>query len=244
MESADLLGDPHIWLAFLTLSLLEIVLGIDNLIFISILVGRLPAHLQNQARVSGLALAMLTRIGLLFSIVWLTHLTTPLFQVLGQAVSGRDLILLGGGLFLLVKSVLEMHQALEGAAPNAQQAQLRGSFTSVIVQIALIDIVFSLDSVFTAVGLARQLAVMVAAIVAAIIVMMLVSRSIGAFISRHPTIKMLALAFLLLIGFALVAEGLHFDIPKSYLYFAMAFSTGVELINGRLRRRLEERKRD
>jgi len=206
-------------------------------------VERLPAHLRHKARVSGLALAMLTRIGLLFSIVWLIHLTTPLLQVYGQRVSGRDLVLLGGGLFLLVKSVLEMHQTLEGAGPDAPQSQLRGSFTSVIVQIALIDIVFSFDSVFTAVGLAKQLAVMVAAIVVAIIVMMLVSRSIGAFISRHPTIKMLALAFLLLIGVSLVAESLHFEIPKGYLYFAMAFSVGVELINTRLRKRLDERRR-
>jgi predicted tellurium resistance membrane protein TerC len=230
-------------LAFLTLSLLEIVLGIDNLIFISVLVERLPARLQAKARISGLTLAMLTRIGLLFSIVWLTHLRTPLFEVLGQGVSGRDLVLLSGGLFLLVKSVLEMHQTLERAAPDAPPAKARGSFTSVIVQIALIDIVFSLDSVFTAVGLANQLSVMAAAIVVAIIVMMLVSRAIGAFIARHPTIKVLALAFLLLIGFALVAEGVHFEIPKGYLYFAMAFSVAVELINTRVRRRMDERGR-
>jgi predicted tellurium resistance membrane protein TerC len=205
-------------------------------------VERLPAQLQHQARVSGLALAMLTRIGLLFSVVWLTHLVTPLFHVAAQSVSGRDLVLLAGGLFLLVKSVLEMHQALEGAARDPSETQLRSSFTSVIVQIALIDIVFSLDSVFAAVGLARQLAVMVAAIVVAIIFMMLVSRSIGAFISRHPTIKVLALAFLLLIGVSLVAAGLHFEIPKGYLYFAMAFSVGVELINMRLRKRLGARR--
>jgi predicted tellurium resistance membrane protein TerC len=174
--------------------------------------------------------------------VWLTHLVTPLFQVAGQGVSGRDLVLLGGGMFLLVKSVLEMHSALEGAARDSKP-RLYGSFAAVIVQIGVIDIVFSLDSVFTAVGLARELSVMVVAIVVAIIVMMAVSRSIGAFISRHPTIKMLALAFLLLIGFALVAEGLHFEIPKGYLYFAMAFSVGVELINTRLRKRLDERRK-
>jgi predicted tellurium resistance membrane protein TerC len=237
------LSDPHVWLAFLTLSLLEIVLGIDNLIFISILVERLPAQLQNKARLAGLSLAMLTRIALLFSLVWLTHLTRPLFEVFGQDVSGRDLVLLGGGLFLLVKSVLEMHAALEGASADAHRpAALRSSFTAVIVQIAVIDIVFSLDSVFTAVGLANQLPVMVAAIVVAIVVMMLVSRSIGAFISRPPTSKMLALSFLLLIGFALVAEGVHFEIPKGYLYFAMAFSVGVELINTRLRKRLDQQK--
>ncbi|HTD32000.1 MAG TPA: TerC family protein [Steroidobacteraceae bacterium] len=221
--------------------MLEIVLGIDNLIFISILVERLPAQLQNKARVSGLALAMLTRIGLLFSLVWITHLVTPLFYVAAQSVSGRDLVLLGGGAFLLVKSVLEMHQALEGAARDPNRTQLRHRFAAVIVQIGLIDIVFSLDSVFTAIGLARELPVMVAAIVVAIIVMMLVSRALGAFIHRHPTIKMLALAFLLLIGFALIAEGPHFPIPKGYLYFAMAFAVGVELLNTRLRRRLDER---
>ncbi len=219
------------------------MLGIDNLIFISILVERLPAQLQNKARVSGLALAMLARIGLLFSLVWITHLVTPLFYVAAQSVSGRDLVLLGGGAFLLVKSVLEMHQGLEGAARDPNRTQLRHRFAAVIVQIGLIDIVFSLDSVFTAIGLARELTVMVAAIVVAIIVMMLVSRALGAFIHRHPTIKMLALAFLLLIGFALIAEGLHFPIPKGYLYFAMAFAVGVELLNMRLRRRLKERPR-
>ena len=185
---------------------------------------------------------MLTRVLLLFSLVWVTHLVRPLFEVFGQSVSGRDLVLLGGGLFLLVKSVLEMHQTLEGAAPDPHRRRLSGSFTAVIVQIGLIDIVFSLDSVFTAVGLAKDLRVMVAAIVVAILVMMLVSRSIGAFISRHPTIKVLALAFLLLIGFALVAEGVHFEIPKGYLYFAMAFSVGVELINTRVRRRQDGRR--
>jgi predicted tellurium resistance membrane protein TerC len=236
-----LLTDPHTWLAFLTLALLEIVLGIDNLIFISILVERLPAGLQNRARIGGLALAMVTRIALLFSLVWLTHLTQPLFQLTDQAFSARDLVLLGGGLFLLVKSVLEIHQTLEGASPGVKPAA-RGSFVSVIIQIGLIDIVFSLDSVFTAVGLVKNVIVMAAAIVVAILVMMVVSRSIAAFIARHPTIKMLALAFLILIGFALVAEGLHFEIPKGYLYFAMAFAVGVELINVRLRRRLDGRR--
>jgi predicted tellurium resistance membrane protein TerC len=206
-------------------------------------VERLPAQLQNKARLSGLALAMLMRIALLFSLVWITHLVTPLFYVAAQSVSGRDLVLLGGGLFLLVKSVLEMHQALEGAARDPSTTQLPRRFAAVIVQIGLIDIVFSLDSVFTAIGLARELTVMVAAIIVAILVMMLVSRALGAFIHRHPTIKMLALAFLLLIGFALIAEGLHFSIPKGYLYFAMAFSVGVELLNARLRRRLDERRR-
>jgi predicted tellurium resistance membrane protein TerC len=181
---------------------------------------------------------MLTRIALLFSIVWLTHLTRPLLYVGGQSFSGRDLVLLAGGLFLIGKSVLEIHQTLEGAAGEPLPQRLRVGFAAVVAQIAIIDIVFSLDSVFTAVGLVRELPVMVAAIVVAILVMMWVSRSIGAFIARHPTIKMLALSFLLLIGVALVGEGLHFEIPKGYLYFAMAFAFGVELINMRLRPRV------
>ena len=240
--SAPLLADPHAWLAFLTLSLLEIVLGIDNLIFIAILVARLPAQQQGRARIGGLALAMATRILLLFSLVWVTHLTQPLFQVGPQGVSGRDLVLLGGGLFLLAKSVLEMHHTIEGAEV-AGPKRLAVSFTAIIVQIGLIDIVFSLDSVFTAIGLVQDLEVMVAAIIVAILVMMVVSSSIARFIARHPTIKVLALAFLLLIGFALVAQGLHFEIPKGYLYFAMAFSVGVELINMRVRRRLDAQRR-
>ncbi len=205
--------------------------------------ARLPAHQQGRARIGGLALAMATRILLLFSLVWVTHLTQPLFQLGTQGVSGRDLVLLGGGLFLLAKSVLEMHHTIEGADPAAAAKRLAGSFTTIIVQIGLIDIVFSLDSVFTAIGLVRDLEVMVAAIIVAILVMMLVSSSIARFIARHPTIKVLALAFLLLIGFALVAQGLHFEIPKGYLYFAMAFSVGVELINMRVRRRLEAQRR-
>jgi predicted tellurium resistance membrane protein TerC len=200
-------------------------------------VARLPAHQQGRARIGGLALAMATRILLLLSLVWVTHLTQPLFQVGPHGVSGRDLVLLGGGLFLLAKSVLEMHHTIEGAEAVAGPKRLAGSFTGIIVQIGLIDIVFSLDSVFTAIGLVKDLEVMVAAIVVAILVMMVVSSSIARFIARHPTIKVLALAFLLLIGMALVAQGLHFEIPKGYLYFAMAFSVGVELINMRVRRR-------
>ena len=235
-----LLADPQAWVAFITLSALEIVLGIDNIIFISILVGRLPAARQDVARITGLAVAMLTRIALLFSIVWLTRLVQPWFHVGDQGVSGRDLILFLGGLFLLAKSVLEIHHSLEGAATQDQMARrIYASFAMTIVQIGAIDIVFSLDSVFTAVGLAKDLPIMVAAIVLAILVMMWVSRSISAFIERYPTIKMLALAFLILIGLALVAEGLHFEIPKGYLYFAMAFSVAVELINIRLRRRID-----
>jgi predicted tellurium resistance membrane protein TerC len=200
-------------------------------------VERLPPPRRSAARLSGLTLAMLTRIALLASVVWLTRLTQPWLQLADHSFSGRDLVLLAGGLFLLGKSVLEIHQALEGQPAAAEPRRLRASFAAVVAQIALIDIVFSLDSVFTAVGLVRELPVMVAAIVVAILVMMWVSRSIGAFIARHPTIKVLALSFLLLIGVALVGEGLHFEIPKGYLYFAMAFAFGVELINMRLRPR-------
>jgi predicted tellurium resistance membrane protein TerC len=235
-----LLSDPQTWLGFVTLTLLEIVLGFDNIIFISILVGRLPMSQQEAARVMGLALAMLTRIALLFTIVWLTGLVRPLFQLGDQEVSGRDLILFGGGLFLLAKSVLEIHHTLEGAARQNERARrVYASFAMIVMQIGAIDIVFSLDSVFTAVGLAKDLSVMVAAIVASIVVMMWISRSVSAFIERYPTIKMLALAFLILIGVALIAEGLHFEIPKGYLYFAMAFSVAVELVNIRLRRKLD-----
>jgi len=238
-----LLADPQTWLAFVTLSLLEIILGFDNIIFISILVARLPAARQESARITGLAVAMLTRIALLFSIVWLTSLVRPLFHVGDQDVSGRDLILFGGGLFLLAKSVLEIHHSLEGAARQTQRAQrVYASFSMIVLQIGAIDVVFSLDSVFTAVGLAKDLAIMVAAIIASILVMMWVSRSVSAFIDRYPTIKMLALAFLILIGVALIAEGAHFEIPKGYLYFAMAFAVAVELINIRLRRKLDASK--
>ncbi len=236
----DLLADPQTWLAFITLSLLEIILGFDNIIFISILVGRLPPARQESARILGLALAMLTRIALLFSIVWLTRLTQPLFHFRDQAVSGRDLILLGGGLFLLAKSVSEIHHTLEGAGHQTERARrVYASFTMIVLQIGAIDVVFSLDSVFTAVGLAQDVAIMVAAIIVSIIVMMWVSRSVSAFIERYPTIKMLALAFLILIGAALVAEAVHFEIPKGYLYFAMAFAIVVELVNIRLRRKLD-----
>jgi predicted tellurium resistance membrane protein TerC len=240
----ELLSDPQVWIAFITLATLEIVLGIDNLIFIAILVGRLPPPKQEAARITGLTLAMLTRIALLYSIVWLTRLTTPWFHVGSQAVSGRDFILFIGGLFLLVKSVLEIHQAMEGAeTSDSKTAKVYTGFAMTVAQIAVIDIVFSLDSVFTAVGLAKDLAIMVAAIVAAIIVMMWVSRAVSGFIERHPTIKVLALSFLILIGLALVAEAVHFEIPKGYLYFAMAFSVAVEMINIRLRRLLDSKKK-
>jgi predicted tellurium resistance membrane protein TerC len=239
----EMLTDPHAWIAFITLSALEIVLGIDNIIFISILVSRLPPARRESARITGLALAMLTRIALLFSIVWLTRLTKPWFSVLGQEFSGRDIILLLGGLFLLAKSVTEIHGTLEGAE-DQRKAKVFASFAVIVVQIAIIDIVFSLDSVFTAVGLARpdQLPIMIAAIVLAIGVMMWVSGTIGNFIERHPTIKVLALAFLILVGVVLVAESFHFEVPKGYLYFAMAFSVGVEMVNIRLRRIMDDRR--
>jgi predicted tellurium resistance membrane protein TerC len=239
----ELLSDPSAWVTFVTLSALEIVLGIDNLIFLSILVGRLPPERRETARITGLALAMVTRIALLFSIVWLTKLVQPWFYVGEFGVSGRDLILGLGGLFLLAKSTLEIHHTVEGIEEK-RETRVFANFTAIVVQIAIIDIVFSLDSVFTAVGLATpdQLPIMVAAIVLAIIVMMAVSGSISEFIERHPTIKVLALAFLILVGMALVAESLHFEIPKGYLYFAMAFSIGVEMLNIRLRRMLDKRR--
>jgi predicted tellurium resistance membrane protein TerC len=239
----ELLSDPQAWLAFLTLSALEIILGIDNIIFISILVGRLPPEQRNRARIGGLAFAMITRVMLLFSIVWLTRLTKPWFFIGEQGVSGRDIILFLGGLFLLAKSVLEIHHTLEGAE-QTRSAKAYSSFVLTIVQIGIIDIVFSLDSVFTAVGLSEHLPVMVAAVIVAILVMMLVSGPIAAFVDRHPTIKVLALSFLILIGVALIAEGAHFEIPKGYLYFAMAFSVVVEMINIRLRKLLDKDKPD
>jgi len=240
----ELFADPASWVALVTLSMLEIVLGIDNIIFISILVGRLPEARREKARIVGLALAMLTRIALLFSIVWLTRLVQPWFSLWGQEFSGRDLILIAGGLFLIVKSVLEVHNTLEGAE-DERKARIFSSFFVIVVQIAIIDIVFSLDSVFTAVGLASpdQVPIMVAAIVIAILVMMLVSGYISHFVERHPTVKILALSFLVLVGMALVADGFGTHIPKGYLYFAMAFSVGVEMVNLRLRKLLDRRHR-
>ncbi len=236
-----LLSDPQAWLAFATLAVLEIVLGVDNIIFITIMVSRLPHARQRAARIGGLALAMCTRIALLYSIVWLTRLTQPLIDLGSQQLSGRDLILLGGGLFLLAKSVIEIHHALEGAA-RGNRPHLVAGFVLTVIQIALIDIVFSLDSVFVAVGLAKDLAIMIAAVIAAILVMMWVAGPIGEFVERHPTVKMLALAFLILIGVTLVAEGLHYEMPKKYIYFAMAFAAGVELINLRVRSLMQSRK--
>ncbi len=234
-----LLQSPESWIAFATLAVLETVLGIDNVIFLSILVDRLPVTRQRSARIVGLLLAMLTRLALLFSVVWLTRLTAPLFSVLQRPLSGRDLILGAGGLFLLGKSAVEIHDTLEGAAPSRRRP-MAGSFRTVVIQIALIDVVFSLDSVFTAVGLARpdQLPIMAAAIVASIGVMIWLSGPIAAYVRRHPSMKVLALAFLVLIGAALVGEALDFEVPKGYLYFAMAFAVAVELVNIRLRRLL------
>jgi len=230
------LSDPQAWAALATLTALEIVLGIDNIIFISILVGRLPAHQREKARILGLALAMLTRLALLLSLVWLMSLNKPLFSVLNQGLSGRDLILIFGGLFLLVKSTSEIHTSLEGAEETHQHRAV-ASFTGVLVQIAIIDIVFSLDSVITAVGLAQQIEVMAIAIVISVAVMMFAARAISEFVDTHPTIKMLALSFLILVGTALIAEGLDFHVPRGYIYFAMAFSVAVEMLNLRMRRR-------
>ena len=250
----ELLLDPQAWIAFLTLAALEIVLGVDNIIFISILVGRLPEHQRQRARTLGLAFAMLTRIGLLLSLAWVMTLTAPLFSipVMGKEISGRDLILIGGGLFLLWKSVHEIHGSLEGEDEETHAAgAVRATFAAVIVQIAIIDIVFSLDSVITAVGLVDSIPVMVLAIVLAMLVMVLASNPVGEFIDEHPTVKMLALAFLLLVGVALIADGFDLHIPRAYLYFAMAFSGGVEGLNILSKRRerarvqrLRERERE
>jgi len=231
--------DPQIWMALLTLTALEIVLGIDNIIFIAILAGRLPKHQQAKGRTLGLALAMITRILLLFSITWIMRLNEPLFAVLGQEISGRDIILLAGGLFLLAKSTLEIHGNLEGEDGHSAQPlkKVQASFIGVIIQIMLLDIVFSLDSVITAIGLADQLAVMVVAIVIAVIFMMFLAGPISRFVEGHPTIKILALSFLLLVGLALMGEGLDLHIPKGYIYFAMAFSIFVEMLNLKMRSR-------
>lgn len=230
------IADPQAWIALATLTALEIVLGIDNIIFISILVARLPAGQRNSARLAGLGLAMGMRIALLLSLAWVMHLTAPLFSILTEEISGRDIILIGGGLFLLAKSTFEIHNSLEGAEEHAQGSQA-ASFGGVLIQIAMLDIVFSLDSVITAIGMANDIPVMVIAIIIAILVMMIASRSIGEFIDSHPTIKILALSFLVLIGVMLIAEGLDFHIPKGYIYFAMAFSVGVEMLNLRIRKK-------
>jgi predicted tellurium resistance membrane protein TerC len=231
-----LLSDPQAWLSFLTLLVLEIVLGIDNIIFLSVLVDRLPSRRRRSARFLGLTFAMLTRIALLYSITWLATLRATLFTVFGNEISGRDLILFGGGLFLIVKSPMEIRDMLTGKAANRKPGVMN-NFWLIIVQIGVIDIVFSLDSVFTAVGLSKHIEVMIAAIVASVAVMMMVSSAISGFIEKYPTIKVLALASLVLVGAALIAESLDLEIPNGYLYFAMAFSAAVEWINIRIRRR-------
>ncbi len=229
------LTDPQIWIALATLTALEIVLGIDNIVFISILAGKLLLESQNKARQIGLLLAMVTRIGLLLSLSWIIRLTAPLFTVLDQEISGRDLILIAGGLFLLAKSTYEIHGKLEDHGPGVK-IPVHPSFRSVIVQILLLDIVFSLDSVITAVGMVSQIWVMVTAVIIAVVFMILFAAPISGFVDRHPTVKMLALSFLLLIGITLVAEGLDQHFPKGYIYFAMAFSVFVEMLNLRLRK--------
>ena len=228
---------PEAWVALTTLTFLEIVLGVDNIIFISILVGRLPEEQRQRGRVLGLALAMGTRILLLLVLTWIMKLQATLFSVLNVDISGRDLILIGGGLFLLAKATLEIHDSLEGEEHEGGAPKKRVSFWSVIIQIGLIDIVFSLDSVITAVGMADHLAVMIIAIVIAVGVMMFAAGAIGRFVDNHPTIKMLALSFLVLIGVALIGEGVDVHIPKGYIYFAMAFSIVVEMLNIQLRKR-------
>jgi predicted tellurium resistance membrane protein TerC len=235
----DWLTNPEIWIALVTLTALEIVLGVDNIIFISIVAGKLPRAQQGRARRVGLLGAMLMRIGLLFSLTWLSRLTAPLVTVVGQEISGRDLILILGGVFLLGKSTWEIHENLEGQPQDERGKAVPTSFVALIAQIMLLDIVFSLDSVITAIGMARHLSVMIAAVVIAVGVMMWASRPIGDFVDRHPTVKMLALSFLLLIGVSLVAEGFGQHIPKGYIYFAMGFSVFVEAINLRVRGKSE-----
>ncbi|MBN9422392.1 MAG: hypothetical protein BGO63_14615 [Candidatus Accumulibacter sp. 66-26] len=236
MELVSLLADPQMWIAFLTLTALELVLGIDNVIFISILVDRLPPESREKARKLGLFLAMFMRVGLLLVLSWIVGLTAPLFAVLGQDISGRDLILICGGLFLIWKSTHEIHQLLEGEEGEASSA-VQATFSAIILQIIVIDIVFSLDSIITAVGMVDQVAVMIAAVIASVGLMMLFAASIGRFVSDHPTIKMLALSFLMVVGVALVAEGFDHAVPKGYIYFAMAFSVLVEVLNIRMRKK-------
>lgn len=227
---------PEAWIALTTLIALEIVLGIDNIIFISILVGRLPQHQRDKARTIGLSLAMGTRLALLFCLVWVMGLVEPLFSVFQHEISGRDLILIAGGLFLLAKSTHEIHSSLELPGPDETKPK-QASFLSILAQIAILDVVFSLDSVITAVGLVDHISIMVIAVIVSVAVMLFSARPIGSFVDQNPTIKMLALSFLILIGFTLIAEGLDVHVPKGYIYFAMAFSFAVELLNIRVRAR-------
>jgi predicted tellurium resistance membrane protein TerC len=234
------ISSPEAWAALGTLIALEIVLGVDNIIFISILVGRLPESQRNSARQIGLALAMLTRLALLFSITWVIGLNDPWFSVLGEEISGRDLVLLLGGLFLLAKATHEIHNSLE-IVEDKPRAALQAGYVAVLLQIAALDVVFSLDSVITAVGLVQHISIMVIAIVLSVIVMLFAAKPIGEFVDRHPTIKMLALSFLILIGFTLMAEGLDVHVPKGYIYFAIAFSVLVEILNIRVRKKMQIR---
>jgi predicted tellurium resistance membrane protein TerC len=229
------LTNPEIWLALLTLTVLEIVLGVDNVIFISILSGKLPEDQQKRARQLGLALALITRIGLLASMAWIVGLTAPLINIGDLHISGRDMILLGGGIFLLAKATHEIHDKLEGGGEHGGKSKSGPSFWGVIFQILILDIVFSLDSVITAVGMAEELWVMITAVVIAVIIMLFSAEAISNFVNKHPTVKMLALSFLLLIGFTLMVEGFHQEIPKGYIYFAMGFSVLVEMLNLRMR---------
>jgi predicted tellurium resistance membrane protein TerC len=231
----DWITDPNVWIALVTLTSLEIVLGIDNIVFISILVAKLPEPLRNKARVIGLSLAMIMRLALLLAIGWVIGLTTPLFDVVNHEISGRDLILLGGGLFLLGKATYEIHDKIERQSKPSLMAGTAG-FGAIIVQIIALDAVFSLDSVITAVGMAEDVAIMMIAVVIAVLVMLVSARAIGEFVENHPTVKMLALSFLLLIGMVLVAEGLDQHIPKGYIYFAMGFAVFVEMLNLRFRK--------
>jgi len=231
-------SDPQAWVALATLTTLEIVLGIDNIIFLSILVARLPPEKRQKGRIIGLGLAMGTRILLLLSLTWVMSLTQDFFQVLGQGISGRDIILIGGGLFLLVKSTQEIHGTMEGEEETMPQSKASGML-SILLQIAIIDIVFSLDSVITAVGLVDQLSIMVIAIMISVVIMMFAAKGIGDFVEKHPSIKMLALSFLILVGTTLIAEGLDFHVPKGYIYFSMAFSMAVEMLNIRMRKKVK-----
>lgn len=232
----ELLTDPQAWIAFATLTALELVLGIDNIVFISILVDKLPKEKQELARRIGLFMAMFMRIGLLLVLAWIVGLVAPLFTVMGQEISGRDLILIGGGLFLIWKSTGEIHQSVEGQEGHASSA-VKATFAAVIVQIMVVDMVFSLDSIITAVGMVDSLAVMVAAVITSVALMMVFAGTIGRFVSAHPTIKILALSFLVVVGVVLIAEGFDFHVPKGFVYFAMAFSLGVETLNIRMRSR-------
>ena len=231
------ISSPEAWIALATLTALEIVLGIDNIIFISILVGRLPPEQRDRARVIGIALAMITRLLLLFSITWVMSLTENWFSAFGHDISGRDVILIGGGLFLLTKSTREIHDSLEIEEGEHSQSKMTANFFSILIQIAILDVVFSLDSVITAVGLVDELSIMVIAIVTAVMVMLFASKSISDFVDNNPTLKILALSFLILVGMTLIIEGFDVHVPKGYVYFAMAFSVTVEMLNIKMRKR-------